>query len=111
MKVLADLWPYLVVIGGALTPFFIWLGRRIDAQDKAREKHEERRTVAAEQIPVAISTISQAMHTRIDELEETVLGAIEGKNVQEIKQAIRESRPDTGARYNLVDMTRGIKPR
>lgn len=56
---LERLWPYIVVIGGAIAALFRWIAVRVDRGIQRKEEQEERRTQAVEQIPKAITDLKE----------------------------------------------------
>lgn len=134
LVMLKDLWPFLSAIAsGGIIPLAIWWGRKMSERDKIRQKHEERRTKAAEDIPQALrdlkdmlaeSVRTQGEITRqaVHIAKEEILDAIRGEEIKEVKDLIRErliSSPEVGqaqipssprsvdSRYSVI---RGSKP-
>lgn len=95
-------WPLLAMFLtlGAI-PFAIRFGRRWDALQERRDLHEERRTKAAEEIPRALrdlrdqvteSVRAEALATRqaLDATKGELLRAIQGEDIEQVKDLIRE---------------------
>lgn len=100
-----ELWPLLAAIcSGGVLPFAIWYGRRLDKRQQNQEKHEERRTQAAEDIPRALrdlkdglaeSVRTESMATRqtVEAAKNELLKAIRDENIESLAELIRERLP------------------